>query len=743
MAKLILDLWKVLKRHRRTLMRLVLTAAVFIVIAAAAFVTASESPRFCVSCHIMEPYYNAWASSKHNTVKCLECHYPPTVGGHVKSKFIAISQVVQYFTGTYGTRFWAEIGDEACLQKGCHDTRLLTGRVTFKKDIAFDHAFHLGDMRRGKKLRCTSCHSQIVVGNHIEVTETTCFICHFKDAKLGAGTADCLICHGPPKKPVKYKGLTFDHTQYLQRNVPCTKCHIHVVQGNGDVPPARCYSCHADRSNEVTEPVQLHRIHVTDHKVDCLECHLEIRHGTLDMSPLLAPNCSSCHGDMHSTQEEFYIGTGGLDTPDVPGAMFASGVSCAGCHNAPTHGAPVGTSESGAFPRASSDECAACHGVVYKKTLQRWQQETKKSYEKASGLVAQAKAAVYATGADDPKRAYPRTLISQAEKNLELVARDGSYGAHNIIYTNGLIETAALKADKAAEKVGARIPFAPAKFRIPAEKDTCAWRCHFGVERTPINVNGKTFDHGKHLFDYKLKCTDCHDAEKHGYTLPATYNCAGCHHVKGKADCSSCHGDARALTVSYKGRTFAHRPHLTTAKLKCDNCHAAASPATVAVDCAACHHKDKSKKCATCHNGEAAMLAGTGAPAGPGEPSPMAKLGCRACHGQPPLRPDAATCTKCHPAGYAAILKGWQNNTSKKSGELENKLAAAAAAKDALAGLFVGDVDGATLYKRAAADLRWARGDGSRGVHNNKYTNDVLKTDIDALDDLLSQFRNQ
>src|SRR5947199_178535 len=45
-------------------------AAFLGVLATAAY---SESPSFCRSCHIMEPYYQAWHSSKHKDVACVEC----------------------------------------------------------------------------------------------------------------------------------------------------------------------------------------------------------------------------------------------------------------------------------------------------------------------------------------------------------------------------------------------------------------------------------------------------------------------------------------------------------------------------------------------------------------------------------------------------------------------------------------------------------------------------------------------
>ena len=44
--------------------------------------------------------------------------------------------------------------------------------------IPFDHTPHLTESRKGIRLRCTSCHSQVMVGSHIAVTPSTCALCH-------------------------------------------------------------------------------------------------------------------------------------------------------------------------------------------------------------------------------------------------------------------------------------------------------------------------------------------------------------------------------------------------------------------------------------------------------------------------------------------------------------------------------------------------------------------------------------
>ena len=103
--------------------------------------------------------------------------------------------VAKYFTATYGTKPWAEVDDAACLR--CHERRLLEGRVDFH-GVAFDHRPHLTESRRGLRLRCTSCHSQIVQGTHLTVTVSTCALCHFKGKAPNTGIGACrTLPHGP------------------------------------------------------------------------------------------------------------------------------------------------------------------------------------------------------------------------------------------------------------------------------------------------------------------------------------------------------------------------------------------------------------------------------------------------------------------------------------------------------------------------------------------------------------------
>ncbi|NUN52914.1 MAG: NapC/NirT family cytochrome c, partial [Planctomycetaceae bacterium] len=249
------------------------------------FVEWSVQPGFCLNCHLMIPYYKSWEDSAHGKkqVSCVQCHYEPGIVETMKGKVMALNMVVKYATGAEGTKPWAQVSDASCMRGGCHSQRLLAGAVKFdmgRVSIPFNHTPHLLEMRGGKKLRCTSCHSQIVQGEHLSVTVTTCFTCHFKGAEADPKMGDCRTCHGPPEKPIDLGGFVFEHEAYLERGVTCESCHPGTTVGTGEVPEKRCLSCHGvvEHLQRYGETEFIHAKHVTTHKVDCLQCHTEITH---------------------------------------------------------------------------------------------------------------------------------------------------------------------------------------------------------------------------------------------------------------------------------------------------------------------------------------------------------------------------------------------------------------------------------------------------------------------------------
>lgn len=260
----------------------------------------SASPKFCNSCHIMGPYVEAWKISRHREVPCVQCHYPPGLRDTLRVKFQAVTQVAKWATGTYSSKPFAEVEDASCLRSGCHAIAALEsqGPRLFRRGVRFDHRPHLAAATMGRQLRCTSCHTQIVVDKHFEVSESTCFTCHFKNTKDGrelAPITGCTGCHTVPAGDILVGSLRFNHEDVARRGVACQNCHLNVVEGRGEAPRERCVGCHnqPEKLAAFGNTQVIHRAHVTDRSIECTRCHTEIRHR---LPPLIGAPAAAAAG---------------------------------------------------------------------------------------------------------------------------------------------------------------------------------------------------------------------------------------------------------------------------------------------------------------------------------------------------------------------------------------------------------------------------------------------------------------
>jgi nitrate/TMAO reductase-like tetraheme cytochrome c subunit len=276
-------------RPRRSRRPIILGALAVLVLIGGAVLTTlwhvSASPKFCSSCHIMEPYIQGWQASKHNPVACVQCHYPPGFRDTIRVKFQAMTQVAKWATGTYSSKPFAEVDDASCLRSGCHSQAQLEGKGTVitARGVRFNHRVHLNAATTREQLRCTSCHSQIVVDRHFEVDRRTCFLCHFKETKHGSEltpVAGCTGCHGAPKGDIMVGSVRFNHEDVVRRAVDCQKCHLNVVEGEGEASRERCLTCHnqSEKLGRFADTRLMHEVHVTRHSIECVRCHTEIKH---------------------------------------------------------------------------------------------------------------------------------------------------------------------------------------------------------------------------------------------------------------------------------------------------------------------------------------------------------------------------------------------------------------------------------------------------------------------------------
>ncbi|MBI5700513.1 cytochrome c3 family protein [Candidatus Saganbacteria bacterium] len=417
------------------------------ILAILSFAHYSESPSFCNSCHIMKPYYQAWKTSKHNFVKCVDCHYPADASPKqfAWKKFQSMSQVAKYVTRTYGTRPYAEIDDSSCLRGGCHAKRLLEGKVTYKEHVVFDHGPHLLNLRQGKQLRCTSCHSQIVQGRHIEVTDSTCFICHFKKDKNGKrpSISKCSTCHKMPERLIKHGGFSFSHKDFAGgKQLNCEKCHSDSIIGEGTTSKDKCLDCHnqPDRIAKYNDTTFIHKNHVADHKIECIRCHSEIKHQLGRVIYLLESQCTVCHTKKHGGVREMYMGIGGKGVSDQPSPMFTHQVDCAGCHITPTI-APDDVLFKGQTYKTTQKSCSGCHAEAYESVLDSWKEQMDKSLNEIESKLAKAKDILAAyEEKQDKKYIKSLTLYNEAKYNYYFV-KDAK-GVHNIDYAEALLKKA-------------------------------------------------------------------------------------------------------------------------------------------------------------------------------------------------------------------------------------------------------------------------------------------------------------
>ncbi|HEX9562385.1 MAG TPA: NapC/NirT family cytochrome c [Gemmatimonadaceae bacterium] len=507
---------------------------ILVSVATIGMVEFSSSPTFCQTCHNMKPYYESWKQSSHNDVSCIECHIAPGIKGEAMGKLQAMNQLVKYVTRTYGLKPWAEVEDVSCMRSGCHSERKVEGLVDFN-GVTFDHTEHLGELRRDKQLRCTSCHSQIVQGEHIAVTVSTCILCHFKDRATDDPVAGCVGCHPSPRRVVSAQGFVVEHEQYVKDQISCVSCHDNVVTGSGDADPAMCQNCHnePERFNRYDEVERMHVVHITDNKVECQQCHTSIEHKVVQLEANFELACNTCHDKAHEAQRKLYAGLGGHGTPQEPSKMFLARVSCEGCHEKSARLAAHAN-----VKVAGEASCMSCHGIRYANMLPSWKRGMDERVGKVAPVIAQARAALNAAGTR--QRLVADSLLRLAEENLELVTVGKS--AHNVTYADQLLR-ASLDLVRQAATEG-RLPYTVPRVDLgpPLSEGECL-SCHLGVERASVPFGGGgRFGHDAHVVGARMACTDCHTPiDDHGGTTVKTREeCSECHHGTTRA-CESCH----------------------------------------------------------------------------------------------------------------------------------------------------------------------------------------------------------
>lgn len=574
-------LWLAVKEgiveHRRALLLAAAGVVGLVTVIQVASYFAATQAAVCGSCHIMRPYVEMRRNSSHGDVSCVTCH--------TEWRFVLSGTYVRYALGLYAPQLRAEVPDKRCLS--CHEKQDLDTDQVFLRGIHFSHQGHLGEMRRGKILHCTSCHGGHIVmeeqpsgAAHFDVQREVCYTCHFKGAEKGQAATGCLICHGPPTTVVAQQGFTFDHGSYLKRDVRCAHCHVEVIRGDANVPRDRCSTCHVSRIESYDDHERVHTIHLRDHQIDCARCHNSMEHGKVAMTTALGERCDNCHKPQHSSQEQMYIGIGGQGVPDTPSTMFLARVACDSCHGEP-----------GADPRKGAAElrrsCVTCHGPGFDRMVDDWINEVGALSAEVGSAVSRAESQARTLG----DRGEPfRPQLERARHNLDFIR--AAHGEHNIRYAVELLRLARADAEDVLVKTGAgRLPTQPILASASGYCRVCHSTSHLG---TRLAFAEMEYDHNRHV-GAGMICETCHSVEEHGKTTIAREQCMGCHHGSGqKRTCESCHEAQGSLyRGQLRGTEVKGDPDMMAAAVECSGCHDLASkePLVKAVQrsCVGCH----------------------------------------------------------------------------------------------------------------------------------------------------------
>lgn len=548
--------WKhrtAIRTWARTLSRGVAIAlfagAAIVVLAGTGFGAASwnfmqHDNRFCVSCHVMTPAFQAMRTSTvHDTLGCHDCHS--------QSMFASAWQLYVWLKDRpENIEKHASVPDGTCTK--CH-----SGDDEEWQRVAqtAGHRVHLeSDSSALAEVACTTCHAEEI--HRFMPADRTCGQsgCHrAEDTHIRIGpmasqtTLHCITCH--------------QYTAELPQNVSLDSARGRLQPGS-----RQCFSCHAMRErlaefNPAREP----------HGGQCGMCH-NPHTQTRPQEALRQCASSGCHVDWR-------------DVAFHAGAIHRRAAEqCGTCHT--SHSAQVDASD-----------CQGCHADVARRIprLRRLQQgfDTTRAMRGAFLPDAHPTPLAKVTGPAARKPAPPaadsfehrrhRTLACltchdvHSSRRLTFEPPRGCQICHHQVPGDSQCATC-----HAADEIAA-----------PRERTvTVTVRGHEARTRPVV------FRHERHT---RLPCAGCHAQPVSLAIGDSVRTCAACHddHHQAARACDGCHTERAA---------FAPHAPPAEAHAGCDACHATRTVARLVPDralCLTCHaarrDHEPSRECTTCH----------------------------------------------------------------------------------------------------------------------------------------------
>ncbi|MHC4654111.1 MAG: NapC/NirT family cytochrome c [Planctomycetota bacterium] len=435
----------------------ILLVMVAIAVVSTGSIVITGQPGFCNSCHIMNPYYGSWEKSSHSEVNCLDCHLQPGFAGYVKGKINGLAQAVDCIVGRVGTKPNATVQDISCLRSECHSVEDLVSKDIDYHGIKFTHKNHVAKEIDGITISCGTCHSHFAGDEHFTVNNDVCFTCHFlksDESSSRLAQTSCRDCHEVPREVIERGLVTIDHAEYITYSASCEdSCHKKEIEKISDVADSVCLNCHSFGKEQQADSVQLHETHTNHEKVECFACHGKVSHGQTKVASVSAMmECRNCHSDTHEVQRSIYATQHPMQDENsklVLSPMFLTHVECNGCHIERV-GNKSGTLDSlGTVAKAVPGACDNCHEEgTGQRYVPFWQKKIKALYEQINHKLDRLEErARFESNEQLAQKLSDRA--GQARSILDSVSSDGSWGVHNLKYTEAML----LKANKIITEV--------------------------------------------------------------------------------------------------------------------------------------------------------------------------------------------------------------------------------------------------------------------------------------------------
>ena len=433
---------------RLSLVKVILILVGIVAFFSAVAMTVTSQTGFCNSCHIMNDYYASWERSSHSDVSCLSCHLQPGFNGYIKGKVNGLAQAVDCMVGRVGTKAEATVFDQSCLRSACHRSEDLDDDSLEFGSVKFSHKGHIGEVYDGINVTCGTCHNHTHGEEHFSVNNGICYTCHFlkNDAdSSGLVRSECLDCHTLPEQIIDRGTVIIDHQEFKSYDVNCeSSCHQRQIERVSQVTDTACLQCHTFGLSDEETSEQLHAYHTDMEKVECFACHGKVPHGPDETSTVATMmNCENCHSNTHAVQKTIFSADQSVShetaiNEKVLSPMFLTHVECTGCH-VERDSLDQGTLSSvGTVARAIPAACDTCHEPgTGQRYIPFWQKNIKSLYQQVEEQVNTAEQKVALL--DDESQKAAMNKLSQVQSILESVKADGSWGVHNLKYTEALL----------------------------------------------------------------------------------------------------------------------------------------------------------------------------------------------------------------------------------------------------------------------------------------------------------------